>query len=69
MWLLVVLFTAMCIAAIASDCAAGESGLWLSHLSPLSGNLDGKLGGMTFQLRLSLASPVSLDLTIESAAR
>jgi hypothetical protein len=59
----------MCIAAIASDCAAGESGIWISYVSPrLSGNLDGKLGGMTVQLHLSLASPVSLALTIESAA-
>jgi hypothetical protein len=68
-WLLAVLFAAMCIAAIASDCAAGESGIWVSYLSPrLSGNIDGRLGGMTFQLHLSLTSPLSLGLTIESSA-
>jgi hypothetical protein len=66
-WILVVLFTAMCIAAIATDCAAGESGVWVSHLSSrLSRDLDGTLGGVSFQLHVSLASP--FGLTIDASA-
>ena len=66
-WILAVLFTAMCIAAIATDCAAGESGVWVSYLSSrLSRDLDGRLGGVTFQLHVSLASP--LGLTINTSA-
>jgi len=65
-WILVVLFIAMCIAAIATDCAAGDSGVWVSYLSSrLSRDLDGKLGGVSFQLRVSLDSP--LGLTIETS--
>jgi hypothetical protein len=67
-WLLVVLIAATCSAALAGDCAAGESGIWVSYLSPrLSRDLDGKLGSMTFQLHVSLVSPVSLGLTIEDS--
>lgn len=65
--ILVVLFTAMCIAAIATDCTAGESGVWVSYLSSrLSRDLDGELGGVTFQLHVSLGSP--LGLTIDASA-
>ncbi|HZJ67246.1 MAG TPA: hypothetical protein VFD36_27250 [Kofleriaceae bacterium] len=66
-WILVVLFTAMCIAAIATDCTASGSRVWVSYLSSrLSQDLDGTLGGVSFQLHVSLASP--FGLTIESSA-
>jgi len=62
-WILVVLFTAMCIAAIATDCAAGDSGVWVSYLSPrLSRDLDAKVGNVSFQLHLSLGSPFGLTI-------
>jgi hypothetical protein len=72
-WLLVALFVALCVAAIARDCSAGETPIWVSYLSSrLSGDLDGKLGGKlggtTFQLHISLSSPASIGLMFDSSA-
>lgn len=67
-WLVVVVFAAMCLAAIIADCASGNAAVWVSQLpSRLSGQVDGELAGMTFKLRVALCEPVSLGLSVSSS--
>jgi len=67
-WVLVLLFAALCVAAIAADCAASHAAVWVNGLSTrlrdFDGHLDGELAGVTFDLHVDLHSPVLLGLTV-----
>ena len=64
-WIMVLLFAALCIAAIAADCSAGDAAVWVAELSTrLDAHLDGELAGVTFDLRVDLHSPMLVGLTV-----